>query len=157
MRIPKRHDERVSGFPIKPLVTDVARPAATKGVVDDRAGMAMRLGFLARSQKLKSALDGRHRGPACHGLAKFQNVSVKSIRSSCFNQGSQVSLGIGPLVVKEICCWGAAGSSRDIERGHLVAGFLDRLRVLGVWLKKKLLQRLDQWDIEPIEPNDRFS
>src|SRR5437762_8367908 len=44
-----------------------------------------------------------------------------------------------------------------IEKGHLVAGFLDGLSLLRMWLKKKLLQRLDQRDIEPVEPDDGFS
>ena len=44
-----------------------------------------------------------------------------------------------------------------IEKGHLVAGFLDGLSLLRMWLKKKLLQRLDQRDVEPVELDDGFS
>src|SRR5437899_6081221 len=86
MRIPKRDNERVSLLPIEALVTNIARTAAAKGMVDDCARVPMRLGFFARAEKLKSALDGRHGRAACHWVAKLQNISVKSIRWSCFNQ-----------------------------------------------------------------------
>src|SRR5438552_1412779 len=78
--ISKRDDERVSLLPIEALVTNIARTAAAKGMVDDCARVPMRLGFFARAEKLKSALNGRHGGAVCHWVAKLQNISVKSIR-----------------------------------------------------------------------------
>ena len=41
-------------------------------------------------------------------------------------------------------------------KSDFFAGFLDELRVLRVRLKKKLLQRLDQGYVEPVEPDNRF-
>src|SRR6266478_6606305 len=40
---------------------------------------------------------------------------------------------------------------------HLFTGLLDRLSVLRVWFKKKLVKRLDQRYIKPIEPDNRVS
>src|SRR5436305_14977717 len=72
MRMPKRDDERVSLLPIEALVTNIARTAAAKGMVDDCARVPMRLGFFAREEKLESALNGRHGGAVCLWVANIQ-------------------------------------------------------------------------------------
>src|SRR5215475_5437587 len=59
---------------------------------------------------------------------------------------------VSPLVVKELVC----RSSITTQKSYLITGFLDRLRVLRMRFKKKLLQRLDQGYVEPVEPDDRF-
>jgi hypothetical protein len=44
-----------------------------------------------------------------------------------------------------------------IEKGDGLAGFLDRLGVPGVGLEEKLVQGLDERDIEAVEPNNVLS
>src|SRR6266446_8367334 len=62
-------------------------------------------------------------------------------------------MSVRPLVVKEVGC----RSSDRLNKSHLFTGLLDRLSVLRVWFKKKLVERLDQRYIKPIEPDNRFS
>src|SRR6266540_4178901 len=76
---------------------------AAKYVIDHRARVPMGLGFIAGRQKLKRALDRRHRRSACERIAILQQVAVEAIsrrRRAC--QRTQRLLGVAPFVMEEI-------------------------------------------------------
>lgn len=43
-----------------------------------------------------------------------------------------------------------------VQSSHLLTADLDRLGRLTIRLKDQLLQQLDEWKVEPVEPEDRF-
>src|SRR6266536_27929 len=90
--VPERHDERVALFPLEAALTDLSRAFAAKYVIDHRARVPMGLGFIAGRQKLKRALDRRHRRSACERIAILQQVAVEAISRRW--RACQVSLGV---------------------------------------------------------------
>src|SRR6266542_3608867 len=157
MVIPERHDERVALLPIEAALADLGRALAAKYVIDHRTCVAMGLGFIARRQKLKRALDRRHRRPARERIAILQQVAVEAIsrrRRAC--QRTQRLLGVAPFVMEEIGKWNAVtfGCAKLIH--YVFAALLDRLTALRIALLHDLLQRRAERNIQTVEPQHRL-
>src|SRR5262245_48286260 len=99
MRIPKRHDERISLFPFIAFISDVGDAAAAPDVVDRRAGVAMALGFLAGAEHVNLTGHGWQCRPAGYRVSVIQHDAVVRITGLLANLAQRV-LGVCPLVTE---------------------------------------------------------
>ena len=79
---PERHDEGVAFLPMKRLAVDHRCAAAAEGVVDARAGVAVRFGFFAGAQQLNPAGQRRKRRAAGCGVDEFQRDAVVGVAAA---------------------------------------------------------------------------
>src|SRR6266576_83861 len=108
MMIPERHDERVALLPIEAPLADLRCTRSAKHVINNRARVPMRLGFICGTQKLQRALNRRHRWSAGERIAIFQQIPVEAISGGRrFDQFAQRPLRVTPFIMKEISDWDA--------------------------------------------------
>ena len=95
---PQRHDEGITLLPIEFLAVDHGRAAAAERVVDARAGMAVRLGFLVRPKHLHATGHrGQGRTAGCR-IDEFESGGVKRV-SRRAREALQSRIGIPPVIV----------------------------------------------------------
>src|SRR5258706_10191335 len=79
MPLPRRHDEDIALAPVKFIGRDFSYAAAAKGVINGRAGVAVRFGLLLRPQELYRAGTGRQRVTTIYGIRVLQKNPVVGI------------------------------------------------------------------------------
>lgn len=79
--LPGGHHEDVAFGPIKFVRRDLGHALTTKCVIDGRARVTMRFGFLPGTEKLDGTGTGREGMAAIDGVGVFQDHAV--VRISC--------------------------------------------------------------------------
>src|SRR6266498_4110558 len=112
---PERYNKCVAFLPMEWLAVDHCCPAAAEGVVDARAGVAVRFGFFVGAEHLDSAGHCRQRWTTGCGIDEFKRGSVEWIpRCSC--QSLQRRVSVAPVVVQCFRRRAPDGPSHAVER-----------------------------------------
>jgi len=149
---PEGHDERVAFLPMKFLAVDHRRACAAEGVIDARAGVAVRLGLLAGPEHLNPTGHGRQGWPAGGRVDEFERGAVVGIAGR-FGQPLQRWIGVAPVIMQQgrRGCRAADGSGGTVEsRG--VDGFSDR-QAAFIGIERNLIQCLYEGHIQPVDPH----